>query len=39
MLLRQQLGRRHQRHLITGLHRLQRRQRTDHGLAGADITL
>jgi hypothetical protein len=39
MLLRQQLGRRHQRHLITGLHRLQCRQGADHGLAGADIAL
>ncbi|MCY1539862.1 hypothetical protein D9M68_754710 [compost metagenome] len=39
MLLGEDLGRRHQRHLVAGFQRLQRGQRGDHGLAGADVAL
>ncbi|RMS11042.1 hypothetical protein ALP75_204703 [Pseudomonas syringae pv. actinidiae] len=39
MLLGQNLGRRHQRDLITGFQCLQGSQRGDHGLARADVAL
>ncbi|MNZ79083.1 hypothetical protein D3C78_976770 [compost metagenome] len=39
VLLGEDLGGRHQRHLVAGLQRLQRGQRGDHGLAGADVAL
>ena len=39
MLFGQQFGRRHQRNLVARLHRRQRRQRRDHGLAAADVAL
>ncbi|MNP43164.1 hypothetical protein D3C76_1369660 [compost metagenome] len=39
MLFGEDLGGRHQRHLVTGLQRLQRRQCSDHRLAGTDIAL
>ena len=39
MLLGQDLGRRHERHLQAVLHRHQRRQQRDDRLAGADVAL
>ena len=39
MLLGQNFGRRHKRHLLSAFDRLQRRQRGNHGLARADIPL
>ncbi len=39
MLLGENLGGRHQRHLVAGLQRLQCGQRGDHRLAGADVAL
>ena len=39
MLLGQDLGRRHERHLQAVLHRDERREQRDDGLAGADVAL
>ena len=39
VLLGEHLGRRHQRALVTALHRRQQRRDRDHGLAGADVAL
>ena len=39
MLLGEDLGRRHQRHLVAGLYGLQGGEGGDHGLAGADVAL
>ena len=39
MLLGQDLGRRHERHLQSVLHRDERREQRDDGLAGADVAL
>ena len=39
VLLRQHLGRRHERGLFAGFHRAQHRQDGDEGLAGADVAL
>ena len=39
VLLGENFGRRHERHLIAVLHRDDRRQQRDDGLAGADVAL
>ena len=39
MLAREDVGRRQQRGLAAGLHRVRHRQQRDHGLAAADIAL